>query len=244
MTIRGVVFDATGTLIEPRESVGTVYARAALAEGIRLPAWRLDDAFVRVLRSSPPLAAAGAAGTSAEARVAAETAWWIERVRQIFQATDSTVAFRDPKDFALSLFEIYRRAESWRERPGARRLLERLAGAGLRLGLASNFDHRLPQILEELDLSRFFEAIEIPSQCGRAKPDRAVFESLGRALAARLDERACGGEDAPEALAAIAALGLRIFDARDFADLESIAERLGVARLDPDSCEERGAGCR
>ncbi len=241
MTIRAVVFDATGTLIEPRESVGTVYARAALAEGVRLPAWRLDDAFVRVLRSSPPLAAAAATGANADERAAAETAWWIERVRQVFQATDSTVQFRDPKAFALSLFETYRRAETWRERPGARRLLEQLAGAGLRLALASNFDHRLPEILKDLGLYRFFESIEIPSRSGRAKPDRTVFESLGRALALGLDELAYVGDDAPEALAAIAALGLTTIDIRALADLEAVAERLGVARSDPDARAECSA---
>ncbi|MEZ4279233.1 MAG: HAD-IA family hydrolase [Myxococcota bacterium] len=226
MTIRAVVFDATGTLIEPRESVGTVYARAALAEGIRLPAWRLDDAFVRVLRASPPLAAAAASGVNAAERAAAETAWWIDRVRQVFQATDSTVEFRAPKAFALSLFETYRRPESWRERPGARALLEALSRAGLRLGLASNFDHRLPEILEGLDLIGFFDAVEIPSRRGRAKPDRAVFEALGEALSAGLDELAYVGDDTPEVLAAIAALGVRIFDVRALTDLGEVASAL------------------
>lgn len=232
MTIRAVCFDATGTLIEPWESVGTVYARAALAQGIKLPAWRLDDAFVRVLRGSPPLAGAGVCGASRAEREAAELAWWLERVRQVFQATDSTVEFPDPKGFARALFETWRGADVWRVRAGARELLAVLEAAGLRLGLASHFDHRLPEILESLDLLRFFEILEIPSRHGRAKPDRAVFEAVAEALGASLDELAYVGDDAPEVLAAIEALGLRIFDVHALPDLGAVAIALGAVPHD------------
>jgi REG-2-like HAD superfamily hydrolase len=226
MTIRAVCFDATGTLIEIAESVGTVYSRAAQAVGVKLPAWRLDDAFARVLRHAPPLASAGTTGASRAEREAAEIAWWCERVRQTFQATDSTVEFADPKAFALSLFETYRSAGAWRERPGARDLLSALRREGFVLGLASNFDHRLPEILKGLALIEFFNVIEIPSLHGRAKPERSVFEALARGLGARLDELAFVGDDAPEVLAAIAALGLRVIDVREVAALPEIADRL------------------
>jgi putative hydrolase of the HAD superfamily len=230
MTIRAVCFDATGTLIEIRESVGTVYSRAAANVGVKLPAWRLDDAFARVLRHAPPLASAGVTGESRAAREAAEIAWWCERVRQTFQAADSTVEFADPKAFALSLFETYRRGEAWRERPGARDLLADLRAEGVALGLASNFDHRLPKILEDLDLIHFFDVIEIPSLHGRAKPDRSVFVALASALGARLDELAYLGDDAQEVLEAIGALGLRVFDVREVASLAEIADRLRTER--------------
>jgi REG-2-like HAD superfamily hydrolase len=230
MTIRAVCFDATGTLIEIAESVGTVYSRAAQAVGVKLPAWRLDDAFARVLRHAPPLASVGAAGASRAEREGAEFSWWCERVRQTFQATDSTVEFADPKAFARSLFDSYRRAEAWRERPGARALLAALRAEGIGLGLASNFDHRLPEILKNIGLIEFFSAIEIPSLHGRAKPSASVFEALARALGARLDELAFVGDDAPEVLEAIAALGLRVIDVREVAALSDIALRLRAER--------------
>lgn len=230
MTIRAVCFDATGTLIEIAESVGTVYSRAARAVGVKLPAWRLDDAFKRVLRHGPPLASAGVSGASRAEREAAEFEWWCERVRQTFQATDSTVEFADPKAFARSLFEHYRRAEAWRERPGARALLEALRAEGLGLGLASNFDHRLPEIIQDLGLIEFFSAFEIPSLHGRAKPSASVFEALAQALGARVDELAFVGDDPPEVLAAIRALGLRVIDVREVAALPDIALRLRAER--------------
>jgi putative hydrolase of the HAD superfamily len=235
MTTRAVCFDATGTLFEVAESVGTTYSRAAAAAGVKLPAWRLDDAFARVLRSSPPLARAALASASRAEREAAERAWWAERIRQIFQATDSTVRFADPAAFAAGLFEHYRRAAAWRVRPGVVELLTTLRAEGLRLVVVSHFDHRLPDILEALDLKRFFARIEIPVEHARAKPDPALFHDL--AIALGLDALAYVGDDAPEVLAAIAELGIRVYDVRDFPDLAPLAERLladggaGTAKL-------------
>ncbi|MFO0687710.1 MAG: HAD-IA family hydrolase [Myxococcota bacterium] len=229
MTIRGLCFDATGTLFETRESIGTVYSRAALAAGVKLPAWRLDDAFRRVLRHGPGLAAAGAAGATQAEREAAELAWWRDRVRQTFQATDSTVRFADPEALFRSLFDHYRHAEAWQVRPGVRPLLTRLRREGYRLGVASNFDHRLPEILEALELNDFFEARSIPSTNGLSKPDRGVFAGLAAALGLRLEELAYVGDDAPEVLEAIAGHGLRVFDVRTLPDLEALGDRLAAA---------------
>ena len=53
--IRAVLFDAVGTLIELREPVGETYARMARPFGVALPAWRVDDAFRRILKRAPPL---------------------------------------------------------------------------------------------------------------------------------------------------------------------------------------------
>lgn len=229
MTIRGVCFDATGTLFETAESVGTVYSRAAAAVGVRLPAWRLDDAFQRVLRHGPGLAETSCARVSRGEREQAERDWWRDRVRQTFQATDSTVEFADPRAFADALFEHYARATAWRERPGVRELLRALRAQGLRLGVASNFDHRLPKILEELGLAAFFEVIEIPSLGGRAKPEAAVFAALAARLGCRVDELAYVGDDPPRVLAAIAALGLRVHDVRGRPTLADLADLAGLA---------------
>ena len=167
-----VCLDATGTLIETTAPVGEVYARLAREHGVDLPAWRLDDAFRRVLRHAPTRGLAGA--TPAERR-AGEVEWWFERVRQTFQATDSTVRFADFRGFAQALFDVYATAACWRARPGTHALLARLAARGVDLCVISNFDHRLPEILEALDLIHFFKSIEIPSRTGHAKPERAVF---------------------------------------------------------------------
>jgi putative hydrolase of the HAD superfamily len=54
--------------------------------------------------------------------------------------------------------------------------LSRLIKSGLRLGVISNFDHRLYTILDGLGLRHFFPTVTISSEAGYAKPRREIFE--------------------------------------------------------------------
>ncbi len=234
MTPAAICFDATGTLIETAEGVGEVYQRVAREFGVDLPAWRIEDAFRRILARAP---ARGVEGTSVAARRDTEIKWWSERVRETFQATDSTARFSDFPAFAAALFEAYRTAGAWRLRPGTIGLLEALQQKSRPMAIVSNFDHRLPEILEALDISLFFEAVVIPSTVGRAKPDRVVFETALSALAPSaktLEALLYVGDDSKETLRAIAELGLQVIDVHQSGDFETLADRvLRAATLPP-----------
>jgi len=212
MRMRALCLDATGTLIETAEPVGEVYRRHALAQGVDLPAWRIEDAFRRILAQAPPR---GLEGESPAARRQAELHWWQERVRQTFQATDSTARFPDLEAFSRSLFEFYRQGAAWRVRPGIRAMLETLRARGLPMAVASNFDHRLTTILQEIDLIEFFRFISIPFESGLRKPDPRLFEQLAGRFEVRLGELGYLGDDPPEVLAAIARLGPVVYDIRE-----------------------------
>jgi putative hydrolase of the HAD superfamily len=216
-----ICFDATGTLIELNESVGEVYRRVALEHGIDLPAWRLDDASRRVLRRAP---VRGVDGDTVAARRQCEVDWWFERIRETFQATDSTARFDDFPDFATALFDAYRRVDVWRLRTGASEMLTTLRDRGWPLAVISNFDHRLPKIMEDLDISTFFDIVVIPSESGSAKPERAVFEVVGEALKTPVESLLYVGDDATEVLDAIAGHGLSVFDVRKIGDLVAIPD--------------------
>ncbi len=236
---RGVLFDATGTLIEVREPVGETYRRIALAHGVDLPAWRLDDAFRRVLRQAP---VRGVEGEDERARREGEVAWWTERLRQTFQATDGTARFADFPAFVRAAFDAYRSPAAWRVREGVESMLDDLLSAGLRLGVVSNFDHRLPEILEALGLASVFSALEIPSRHGVVKPDRAIFEAAARALGLPIETLAYVGDDPPDRIAAIARLGLDVLDAGRHPVAAEWATRLGIvadATLPPPDPPER-----
>ncbi|MAG34433.1 MAG: hypothetical protein CL908_26480 [Deltaproteobacteria bacterium] len=218
---QAICLDATGTLIETSESVGEVYHRVALAHGVDLPAWRLDDAFRRVILRAPPR---GLAGNSRLERRQHEMDWWSERVRQTFQATDSTARFDDFAAFASALFDTYRDPTAWRIRDGVARTLATLRRREFRLALVSNFDHRLLEILEAFDLFHLFCLIEIPSEHGWAKPDPALFESVAERLEQPIEALWYVGDDAPETLAAIARLGVRVVDLRRLGRLDALLE--------------------
>lgn len=221
MSSPAICFDATGTLIEVRESVGAVYQRIARTYGVELPAWRLDDAFHRVLRHAP---ARGLEGDTLAARRANEIEWWFERIRQTIQATDSTARFDDFRAFAGTLFEAYRAASAWRPRAGVLETLAALEAQNCSMAVVSNFDHRLLDILEGLDLSRFFKVIVIPSECGAAKPQRRLFEIVAETLETPVDRLFYVGDDDPSVLDAITALGLRVFDLRRLSSLAALPD--------------------
>ena len=225
-----VALDATGTLIETAEPVGEVYRRVALAHGVDLPAWRLDDAFRRVLRHAP---VRGVEGATPEARQRAEVEWWSERIRQTFQATDSTARFEDFPAFARALFDTYRAAAAWRVRAGAREALAALRAGGHPLGVLSNFDHRLPEILEGLGLKDDFAAIVLPWSVGAAKPDRALFGVLAEALGRPLEALVYVGDDPPKVLEAIAGHGVRVVPVDEGTDLRRLPELVGKAATLP-----------
>jgi len=234
VTLGTICFDATGTLIETAEGVGEVYGRVAREFDVDLPAWRLDDAFRRILLRAP---ARSADGASVEARRVAEKAWWFERIRETFQATDSTARFANFPAFAEALFELYRAPGAWRLRPRTLETLTAIHSAGLPMTIVSNFDHRLPEILEILDISSFFEFVSIPSVTGRAKPDRFVFEAVLAELSLppkTLEELLYVGDDSTETLQAIEELGLQVIDIHQLEESESLADRvLRAATLPP-----------
>lgn len=231
MSVRALCLDATGTLIETAEPVGEVYRRHAREQGVDLPDWRIEDAFRRILAQAPPRGVEG--GSPAERRQG-EVDWWRERVRQTFQATDSTVRFPDFEALAGSLFEFYRQRAAWRIRPGIRDMLVALRARGLPLAVVSNFDHRLIQILQGIDLNYFFDFILIPSESGLRKPDRPLFERAADRLGVPLGQLGYLGDDPPEVLDAIARLGPTVFDVREIGEPSRIPDLIvATATLPP-----------
>ena len=54
-------------------------------------------------------------------------------------------------------------------------MLAALRGLGLGLAVVSNFDSRLPPLLDALGLAPFFDVVACSGAVGTAKPDGAIF---------------------------------------------------------------------
>jgi putative hydrolase of the HAD superfamily len=92
-----------------------------------------------------------------------------------------------PSPFAAAeLFHRFAQAASWEVYPEVAPVLDRLRARGLRLGIVSNWDHRLPGLLADLGLARRFDAVVYSSAAGMEKPDPRIFQSArgGLGLAA------------------------------------------------------------
>jgi putative hydrolase of the HAD superfamily len=226
---RAVLVDAAGTLIRLREPVGETYARIARAHGVAIPAWRLDDAFARVLRSAPPMP---------PGPDAAERAWWHDVVRAVFRAADQMQRFADFEACFDALFAHFAHADAWRATPDAHEALAVLRAEGRRVAVASNFDARLPAILAGLGLDALLDAVWLPRDAGTAKPDPAFFaracERLGVAPAAAV----AVGDDPEDDLAAAESAGLAAIDVATLASLAALPARI-LALERNDSGRER-----
>ena len=168
--LRAVFFDAAGTLFDAREPVGGTYARIARQYGITASDEAVTAGFRRAFGAAPELAFGP--GHSAEQLRRKEREWWRAVVAQSFEGLGH---FRDFDGFFETLFAYFADPAHWRADLEALPTLQRLKDSGLRLGVISNFDFRLYEILQDLGLSAIFDSVTISSEAGYAKPRAEVF---------------------------------------------------------------------
>jgi len=225
MSLRGVLFDAAGTLIELSEPPGETYARVAAAHGVALSPWRIGDAFRRVVAQATPMVFPG---ETLERSAELEREWWRGVVRSTFLAADSATRFDDFDAFFAELFARFGRPGSWRSRPGARDALRSLRSTGLATGVVSNFDQRLAKILQDLDFQPLLDCVVVPAQVGFAKPSREIFAFALDLLELAPSEAAFVGDDADRDVRGAEALGFRAVDVASLDTLADLPERLGT----------------
>jgi putative hydrolase of the HAD superfamily len=170
-----IFFDAAGTLLEVRGSVGEIYSRVASQYDLHADAGQLQEGFARWFRLQPPMAfPIGPAETSNEKLQLMEKDWWRNLVRAVFSDCG---AFPHFDDFFDDLFERFRTNEFWRVYDDVAPALGELKRRGFRLGVISNFDSRLLDVLRACGLEQFFDSVHISTQVGAAKPDPAIFQA-------------------------------------------------------------------
>jgi len=232
--LRALLFDAVGTLIELAEPVGETYARAAARHGARISAWRLGDAFARVLGGSSPPAFPGPPAQT----LARERAWWRELVRATFLAADSAVR---PTDFEACFEELWRHYGSgagWRARAGAHEALRALRADGIATAVVSNFDRRLHQVLADLQLAPWLDVVVLPSDVGAAKPDPAPLLAALARLDCAPEQAALVGDDPERDFAVARRLGLRAIDVRGLATLAALPAQVALLTRARDGSQE------
>jgi putative hydrolase of the HAD superfamily len=195
-------FDAGGTLFEVRGSVGEAYGRIAREQGLDVDLDALEGPFRAAFGAQGPLAFPGLHGSALEA---AERAWWLRVVAAVFEGRMEGARLERTFD---ALYAHFRRGDAWRLFPDVVPTLERLAGAGVRLGIVSNFDSRLEEILVDLGISRHFERVVISSRAGAAKPDAAIFRTALSLFGIEPERAAHVGDTPAEDVAGARAAGV------------------------------------
>ncbi|RMF86881.1 MAG: HAD family hydrolase [Nitrospirae bacterium] len=166
--IQAILFDGVGTLFRPRGSVGEVYHAVAAQHRPDLTPEELEAAFREELATAEPMAFPG---LSPEHLKAMELQWWYDRVYRIFARFDILLDFETYRD---QIYEAFR-GPAWVPYPETRDTLVQLRERGLTVAVLSNFDSRLPEVLDHLGLTPLVDHAVYASPHGVAKPDPRLF---------------------------------------------------------------------
>jgi putative hydrolase of the HAD superfamily len=216
-----VTFDAVGTLIELTRPPGAIYSEVAGEFGQDWDSGRVQQAFRRAWKETPPPA------DLAGPRPDDDRLWW----HRLVVRTLASAGYSVP-DFDLYFERVYRRFEQpgiWRARAGADETLQALRGAGLRLGVLSNFDGRLHAVLRTLELAPYFEHVIVSSEVGANKPSLLIFQAALARFGVPAGRMLHVGDDPDLDERGAAALGIQTFLVREPGhDLSRVREVVGL----------------
>ncbi|MGF1601036.1 MAG: HAD-IA family hydrolase [Thermosynechococcaceae cyanobacterium] len=169
-----IYLDAVGTLFGIRGTVGEIYGRFSAEAGVEVDAQQLNKAFMESFFAAPRAAFPGVDPAEIPAH---EFAWWQAVAHESFKRVGVIEQFTDFDAFFKILFDHFAKADPWIIYPDVIPTLQRWQRQGISLGVISNFDTRLHQVLEVLDLAPFFSSVTISTAVGAAKPQLEIFEA-------------------------------------------------------------------
>jgi len=176
--IRWITIDATGTLIDPYPSVGSVYRDVLKRHGVEADEKLLQRRFVEGFRGLTQIPRCPVDENT-------EYEFW---KRLVMNVVEPWVAFEKADMVFVDAYEAFARAENWRFHDGAEEMLKNLKGRGYRLALMSNADARCRSILNEMGLAQYLEYILLSCELGYEKPDIRAFRAAEKILDAKTHE--------------------------------------------------------
>jgi putative hydrolase of the HAD superfamily len=165
--LRVVTFDAAGTLIRLIHPPGTTYAETAQLFGYELDPDRLQEAFRITWKTlAPPPESEGPTPDD-------DRDWWRELVARTLEAAQYRILPFD--EYFAAVYQKFARPGVWELFPEVPSILAELTGRRIRLGVISNFDRRLYDILAHLGVRDAFEHLIVSSEIGVRKPAAGIF---------------------------------------------------------------------
>jgi putative hydrolase of the HAD superfamily len=168
--IEAVTFDVTHTLIHsPR--LGGIYAEVLRRHGLEIDGEEAERLISIVWQEFSCSADPGRDRFSAHPD--GERGWWLRFLERMCELREAP----PPSRFAAAeLFHRFGTAAAWEVYPEVRETLGALARSGVRLGVVSNWDHRLPGLLAALGLAPCLGSITYSAKMGVEKPDKRIFQ--------------------------------------------------------------------
>ena len=228
--LRAVTFDLTGTLIHtPR--MGEIYSEVLARHAVEVAPGRAAGLVGEVWRELD--CATHPAADRFATHPEGSRGWWRRLLERLCERLEAPL----PTPFAAAeLFERFALPEAWEIYPEVGETLAELSGMGLTLGLISNWDDRLPRLLDGLGLSERLEAVVYSQEIGVEKPHHRIFN----AALERLDQPAARvlhvGDRARHDIEGAHAVGMHALlldrqgTAGDLPDLTDLPTRIAAGR--------------
>ncbi|MBR8642374.1 HAD-IA family hydrolase [Streptomyces tuirus] len=170
----GVLFDAAGTLFDLTPPIHDVIASAAACQGHPCSPARLERALDDVGSTLGwPDDASDSAG---------RTRAWTVFVRQIIDEAHVTASEAALRTIAETAAATILEPANYRVFPDVTPLIERLSAADIRIGIVSNFDDLLFEILDHTRLSTLFDTVLTSYRTGISKPEPRIFHLAAQAI--------------------------------------------------------------
>jgi putative hydrolase of the HAD superfamily len=169
-TITTVTFDAGNTLLYCDPSPAEIYAGALGRHGRSVSADDVEPVFASSWaqlqeRTPPGIDRYGS-------QPGGEKMWWGAFLREVLERLDHDADWRALLD---DLYDAFSRPEVWRAYPETHGTLSAVRGLGHQTAVISNWDRRLPAILDSLELSSLFDTITVSAIEGIEKPAPEIF---------------------------------------------------------------------
>lgn len=165
-----VFFDAGETLLHPHPSFPELFSATCARHGIDVSPDDVAPVLFGMVRNMAEVAAeAGVANASASEREAYR--FWTHVYRRCLAELSI-----DAEWLADELYKVFSDGASYRLYDDALPAIEALKDAGYRIGLISNFEGWLEELLIELELGDVFEVSVISGLVGVEKPNARIYE--------------------------------------------------------------------
>ena len=200
MSVRWIVFDAVGTVIEPVPDAATVYHTIGARYGSRLSRPEVSNRFRSAFQADE-------ATDRATDRLMTDESAERDRWKRIVSTVLDDV--EDLDSCFQNVFDHFGRPGSWQCYDDVTDTLTEFASRGYRLAVASNFDRRLHAICDELGELPLFEERVISSEVEWRKPSSEFYRAVIDRLSAPADQILVVGDDEVNDVHGARSAGLR-----------------------------------
>ena len=192
-----VLFDAGDTLLAPAPSFQGRFMAVAAEHGLPLEEAAVDAAIAEAMRAAD--------WPSDWTDPATQRGFWVGFYRKVLAALGHQ---DDGLEVAEALFAAFSDPAGYRLFDDVRPALDALAGRGVTLGVVSNFEPWLEDVLALQGVDHLFAAVAISGKLGVAKPDPEIFRVALKEAGAEPEATVHVGDQPVNDVAAARAVGI------------------------------------